>query len=111
MSRRGNCHDKAVAESFFSMLKTERIKRRIYPTRSEAPGDIFKYIELFSSQVRHHGNNDGLLTNDYERRCLGSYQVSRFGGADHYRLRRIVYGRNIEIRVPSDFNVSPDPIR
>lgn len=36
MSRRGNCHDNAVAESFFQLLKRERIKRRIYPTRDEA---------------------------------------------------------------------------
>lgn len=68
MSRRGNCHDKAVAESFFSLLKTERIKRRIYPTRSEAWGD--SYIELFFSPVRHHGNNDGLPPNAFERRCF-----------------------------------------
>lgn len=36
MSRRGNCHDNAVAESFFQLLKRERIKRRIYSTREEA---------------------------------------------------------------------------
>ena len=36
MSRRGNCYDNAVAESFFSSLKKERIKRKIYVTREEA---------------------------------------------------------------------------
>ena len=36
MSRRGNCHDNAVAESFFSSLKRERIRRRTYKTREEA---------------------------------------------------------------------------
>jgi putative transposase len=36
MSRRGNCHDNAVAESFFSSLKPERIRRRTYKTREEA---------------------------------------------------------------------------
>ena len=36
MSRRGNCHDNAVAESFFQLLKRERIKRKIYPTRDLA---------------------------------------------------------------------------
>ncbi len=47
MSRRGNCHDNAVAESFFSALKKERIKRRIYPTRQAAASDLFDYIEMF----------------------------------------------------------------
>ena len=47
MSRRGNCHDNAVAESFFQLLKRERIKRRIYATRDEARSDVFDYIEMF----------------------------------------------------------------
>ena len=41
MSRRGNCHDNAVAESFFQLLKRERIRRRIYTTRSDARSDVF----------------------------------------------------------------------
>jgi putative transposase len=44
MSRRGNCWDNAVAESFFSSLKKERIKKRIYKTRELARADIFDYI-------------------------------------------------------------------
>ena len=47
MSRRGNCHDNAVAESFFQLLKRERIKKKIYSNRSEARTDIFEYIEMF----------------------------------------------------------------
>jgi putative transposase len=47
MSRRGNCFDNAVAESFFSSLKKERIRRRIYRSREEARADIFDYIEVF----------------------------------------------------------------
>lgn len=50
MSRRGNCHDNAVAESFFSLLKKERIKRRIYPDRATASSDVFDYIERFTTQ-------------------------------------------------------------
>src|SRR5690606_39151430 len=46
MSRRGNCHDNAVAESFFQLLKRERIRRRIYATRDEAKADVFNYIEM-----------------------------------------------------------------
>ncbi len=48
MSRRGNCWDSAVAESFFSNLKKERIKRRIYASRQEAKSDVFDYIEGFT---------------------------------------------------------------
>ena len=40
MGRRGHCHDNAVAESFFSALKKERIKRRIYPNRATAARDV-----------------------------------------------------------------------
>ena len=47
MSRRGNCHDNAVAESFFQLLKRERIRRQIYPTRDQARADVFNYIEMF----------------------------------------------------------------
>jgi len=41
MSRRGNCHDNAVAESFFNLLKRERIQRRTYKTREDARRDVF----------------------------------------------------------------------
>ena len=67
MSRRGNCHDNAVAESFFSLLKTERIKRKIYKTRSEAQAEIFNYIELFCNPSRRHGNNDGVSSIEFEK--------------------------------------------
>lgn len=47
MSRRGNCRDKAVAESFFNLLKRGRIRRRNYMTPAEAGQDVFDYIEMF----------------------------------------------------------------
>lgn len=52
MSRRGNCHDNAVAESFFSVLKKERVKRRIYPNRATAASDVFDCIEMFYNPIR-----------------------------------------------------------
>jgi putative transposase len=52
MSRRGNCHDNAVAESFFQLLKRERIKRKIYTTRQDARDDVFDYIEMFYNRRR-----------------------------------------------------------
>ena len=66
MSRRGNCHDNAVAESFFQLLKRERIKRRIYKNRSEARQDVFDYIELFYNPKRRHGNNGNLSPIEFE---------------------------------------------
>lgn len=47
MSRRCNCHDNAIAESFFHLLKRERIRRRTYPSRETARQDMFDYIEMF----------------------------------------------------------------
>jgi putative transposase len=67
MSRRGNCHDNAVAESFFQLLKRERIKRKIYSTRESARVDIFNYIEMFYNTKRQHGSNNGLSPVEYER--------------------------------------------
>jgi len=52
MSRQGNCHDNAVAQSFFRLLKRERIRRNIYKTRKDAREDTFNYIELFYSSIR-----------------------------------------------------------
>jgi putative transposase len=54
MSRRGNCHDNAVAESFFQLLKRERIRRKIYLTRNLAKQDVFDCIEMFYNPKRRH---------------------------------------------------------
>lgn len=67
-SRRGNCHDNAVAESFFQLLKRERIKRHIYPTREKARTDVIDYIEMFYNSKRRHGFNDQLSPVEYENR-------------------------------------------
>lgn len=67
MSRRGNCHDNAVAESFFSLLKKERIKRRIYPDRAAASSDVFDYIEMFYNPVRRHCFTPNLSPVQFER--------------------------------------------
>ena len=68
MSRRGNCHDNAVAESFFQLLKRERIRRRTYPTREAARQDVFEYIEMFYNPRRKHTNNGLLSPIDFETR-------------------------------------------
>ncbi|QZY93040.1 IS3 family transposase (plasmid) [Pantoea dispersa] len=68
MSRRGNCHDNAVAESFFQLLKRERIKKKIYGTREEARSDIFDYIEMFYNSKRRHGSSDQMPPTEYENK-------------------------------------------
>lgn len=67
MSRRGNCYDNAVAESFFHLLKTERIRRKTYASRLEARQDVFDYIEMFYNPKRKHGNNGMLSPVNYEK--------------------------------------------
>lgn len=66
MSRRGNCWDNAVAESFFSSLKKERIKKRIYKTREIARADVFDYIEMFYNRIRRHSHLDGMSPETFE---------------------------------------------
>jgi putative transposase len=72
MSRRGNCWDNAVAESFFSNLKKERIKRRIYASRQEAKSDVFDYIEGFYNRVRRHSHLDQMGPLAFEQLQTGS---------------------------------------
>ncbi len=67
MSRRGNCHDNAVAESFFQLLKRERIKRRKYLNREKAKEDIFDYIEMFYNSKRKHGYLNNQAPADYDK--------------------------------------------
>jgi putative transposase len=70
MSRRGNCHDNAVAESFFNLFKRERIRRRTYKTREEARQDAFDYIEVLYNPVRKHARNGILSPVEIERQQI-----------------------------------------
>lgn len=54
MSRRGDCYDNAVAESFFSTLKRELTHHESYVDRAEAHRSLFDYIEIFSNRQRRH---------------------------------------------------------
>ncbi len=72
MSRRGNCHDNAIAESFFSSLINERIKRRIYTTGAEAQSDVFDYIEGFYNRTRWHSHLGLLSPLAFEQLPVGS---------------------------------------
>lgn len=76
MSRRGNCWDNAVAESFFSSLKKERVKKRIYRTRDLARADIFYYIEMFYNPKRRHSHLGGVSPEAFETASFVSNELS-----------------------------------
>ena len=67
MCRRGNCHDNAVAESFFNLLKREHTRRKVYRTRGEARRGVFDYIEMFYNPTRKHAWNGMLSPVEFER--------------------------------------------
>ena len=66
MSRKGDCWDNAVAESFFASLKTERAFYRKYRTRDEARQDIVNYIEMFYNSKRLHSSLGYLSPRDFD---------------------------------------------
>jgi putative transposase len=66
MSRSGNVWDNAAMESFFSSLKTEQIRGRIYRTRDQARADVFDYIERFYNPRRRHSTIGYLSPMDFE---------------------------------------------
>ena len=67
MSRRGNCWDNAMMESFFATLKKERIHQENYVTRTEARASVFDYIERFYNRVRRHSALGYLSPDQFER--------------------------------------------
>jgi transposase InsO family protein len=72
MSRRGNCYDNAVVESFFNSLKTEWVHHHRYETRNQAKASIFEYIEIFYNRQRRHSQLNYLSPVDYEHWALAA---------------------------------------
>ena len=66
MNRRGNGWDNAVAESFFSSLKEERIGKKVYRARFLARADIFDYLEMFYNRTRRHSHLGGVSPEAFE---------------------------------------------
>lgn len=66
MSRKGNCWDNAVAESFFSSLKKERLKKQIDKNREVAIADVRDYIDTFYNRTRRHSHLGGLSPEQFE---------------------------------------------
>jgi transposase InsO family protein len=67
MSRKGNCWDNAVAESFFKSLKTELVYHQNYQTRHQAELSIFEYIETFYNKIRRHKHLNNLTILEYQQ--------------------------------------------
>ena len=67
MSRKGNCWDNAVAESFFATLKKELVHQCEYADQEAARASIFEYIEVFYNRVRRHSSLDGMSPEQFEQ--------------------------------------------
>ena len=67
-SRKGNCYDSAVVESFFSTLKNELVHHCNFKTRSQARLAIFEFIEVFYNRERRHASLDFVSPVEYETR-------------------------------------------
>ena len=66
MSRKGNCYDNAVKESFFHTLKTELCDHEHYRTRAEARASVFEFIEVFYNRTRLHSKLDYCSPAEFE---------------------------------------------
>jgi putative transposase len=75
MSGSGNCYDNAVVESFFGVLKRERVNRVSYRTRAEAQSDVFEYIEVFYNRKRRHGYLGNISPAAFEKWAYGLYET------------------------------------
>ncbi len=70
MSRKGECLDNAVAESFFGTLKSELVDHEDYRTKEEAKKSLFEYIEIFYNRRRRHSYLGYISPVEYEARYV-----------------------------------------
>ena len=73
MSRKGNCWDNAVAESFFKTLKVECVYHIKFTTRDQAELAIFEYIETWYNRNRRHSAINGLTILEFEQLTKNKY--------------------------------------
>ena len=76
MSRKGNCWDNAVVESFFGSLKQERVQWCNYQTRYEAQQDVLNYISMFYNRYRLHSTLGYVSPNDFEKQLVNMKDVA-----------------------------------
>ncbi len=67
MSRRSNCYDNAVAESFFKTLKKELARKQTFLTGEDVASKIFEYIEMFYNAQRRHSYLGYISPNEFEK--------------------------------------------
>jgi putative transposase len=67
MSRRGNCHDNAVAKFFFATIKKRTVKRKIDSTRGEVKGEIFNFIEMYYNPKKRHSQTCGISVTKFKK--------------------------------------------
>jgi transposase InsO family protein len=101
MSRKGNCWDNAVSESFFSTLKTELIYQNQYESRGEAKRDIFQYIEIFYNRFRLHSALGYKSPEEYENERKTPKLCVLFNGGTP--ISRVFLFRNRLFRCPLVF--------
>jgi putative transposase len=75
MSRKGNCWDNAVAESFFATLKKELVRNHVFDTRAHARSEVFEYIEVFYNRRRAHSLLGYETPNGFES-CIKNKNVA-----------------------------------
>lgn len=98
MSQRGNCQDEAVAESFFSLLKRERVTMDLYtrerPHTRKVRQDMFDYTEIFYNPKRKHVRNGMLSRVEFERQQeMQTEGAWKTRGYSYGVLRRLPDGR------------------
>jgi len=76
MSRRGNCWDNAVTESFFHTLKAHVVHGSVFTTSKEASSVLFKYIEIYYNQIRRHSSNGWLSSEAFEQKYFKNLEGS-----------------------------------
>lgn len=76
MSRRGNCYDNAVIESFWGKLKTEMLHHRRFKTKEDARTAVFEYIEMFYNPVRRHAAIGYVSPVEFEKNLLAKKQAA-----------------------------------
>ena len=91
MSRRGNSHDNAVAESLFNLLKRERIRRKTYRSQAEARQDVFDYSEMFYNPKCKHVRNGMLPPVEFERQQKIYESQSQVAGKLSPKLKNHIF--------------------
>ena len=76
MSRKGNCWDNAVAESFFATLEIELIEGADWQTRNEARRAIFDFVEVWYNRQRRHSSLEYLTPAEFDKRLLEATRAS-----------------------------------